>query len=503
MKNKFKVLFIYPNSMMVTLLPVHISQLSACLKKNNFQVELFDTTYYPTEKAGFEEKKVELLQLKPFNLKDYGIVFKKNNIYDDLKKKILQYKPDLIGISLVQDTAALGCKLLKFVRQCSSTPIIAGGVYAYWSAEELLEKDYIDMVCVGEGEGAIVELCQKMETNQDITNIDNIWVKKGKEIIKNKVRPLCDINNNPFIDYSIFEKNRVGRPMFGKIFSMIHVEIDRGCSYNCTYCGAPSIRKYYKDNTSGRYYRQKRIDRILDEMKYLKEKYSPNYIDFDAESFLTRSVKQLELFAKRYKKEINLPFWCQSRPEDVTREKLKIIKDMGCADMQYGIEHGNQEFRKKMLNRDVSNERMLEGCHLTEEAGIPYTVNNIIGFPHETRELVWDTINFNRQIKPKTANCYLFTPYKGTWLYKYCVENDFIDVNSETFQLLDGADIRYDKINKEELYGLQRTFCLYSILDESKFPMIKKAEKFNEEGNAAFCELKKEFYKVMNWKINI
>ncbi len=66
-KKDFRVLFIYPNTMMATLVPIHISQLSSCLKNIGVQADLFDTTYYHTEEISFEQKKVELLQIKPFD----------------------------------------------------------------------------------------------------------------------------------------------------------------------------------------------------------------------------------------------------------------------------------------------------------------------------------------------------------------------------------------------------------------------------------------------------
>jgi radical SAM superfamily enzyme YgiQ (UPF0313 family) len=495
-KNKdFKVLFVYPNTMMATLLPLNISLLSACLKEAGFQVELFDTTYYPTEEINFEWKKVKLLQIKPYNLSEAGILFKKTNIYADLQKKILEYQPNLIAVTLVEDTVELACDLLQSVRTYSNVPIIAGGVYVHFSAEELIKKDFIDMVCVGEGEEALVELCQHMCCDKDITKIPNIWISKNGKVFKNPIRPPVNLDDLPFLDFDVFEKSRLGRPMHGTVFRMIHVELDRGCPYNCTYCEAPAIRKRYKDCTNSQYYRQKSPGRTIAEMKYLKEKYDPNYVDFNSESFLAKNPKALENLAQQYKKEINLPFWCQSRPETVTEEKLEIIKDMGCADLQYGIEHGNAEFREKMLSRKVSNGKMLEACLLTEKSGIPYTVNNIIGFPGETRELVWDTIMFNRQINPKTMNCYFFTPYRGTWLYSYCVENGYLDLGSKTMQLLDGGEIKYDKITREELYGLQRTFSLYARLGEEWFPKIRIAEKLDEQGNKMYEELAKVFRK--------
>ena len=56
LKEKFRVLFIYPNTMMATLVPIHLSVLSSCLKEKGFETDLFDTTYYKTEEISFEEK---------------------------------------------------------------------------------------------------------------------------------------------------------------------------------------------------------------------------------------------------------------------------------------------------------------------------------------------------------------------------------------------------------------------------------------------------------------
>jgi radical SAM superfamily enzyme YgiQ (UPF0313 family) len=166
---------------------------------------------------------------------------------------------------------------------------------------------------------------------------------------------------------------------------------------------------------------------------------------------------------------------------------------MGCQNMQFGIEHGNEEFRKKILNRHYSNEQMLNAFKIVEENHLAYTVNNIIGFPDETRELVFDTINVNRQINPTTMNVYFFTPYRGTRLYEYCLEKGYLSKDDKVHQLLDGAPLRMNSITYEELKGLQRTFPLYAKLPEDLFPQIRIAEKFDDAGNEMFAKLKQVF----------
>lgn len=494
MRRNFKVLFIYPNTMMATLLPLHFSMLSACLKKNKIDVRLFDTTYYKTEEKSFEQKKVDLLQVKKFNLEDGGITFKKTDIYDDLRKMVDEYKPDLIGITLVEDTFKLGMSLLAAIDD-RNISVIAGGVFVNFFADQLIKDKKIDMLCLGEGEEALVELCQAMSEGRDYNHIKNIWIKqKDGSVIKNPLRPLMNLDALPYLDLDIFEPNRMCRPMQGRLFRMLHVELQRGCPYDCTYCEAPAIRKLYKVQTGSLYFRQKTNKRIISELKHLVNKHKPDYINFSAEAFLSISDKNLMELKEMYVKEINIPFWCQSRPETVTENKIKMLKDMGCSDMQFGIEHGNEEFRSKILNRHCSNKRMLDAFKIVEKYKIPYTVNNIIGFPGETRELIFDTINFNRLIKPKTINCYMFTPYRGTSLRKFCVDNGYLDPEASTLQLLDGAEYKYDTITKKELYGLQRTFSLYARFPESEFDQIKSAEGCTEEGNAIFKKLSDLYY---------
>jgi len=275
------------------------------------------------------------------------------------------------------------------------------------------------------------------------------------------------------------------------MFRMLHIEFQRGCPFSCTYCEAPSIRKMYKDIGFNNYFRQKSIERFIAELKYLKEKYKPDYIYFSAESFLTVKIKELRKLAKIYKSEIALPFWCQSRPELITNENIALLKDMGVADMQFGIEHGNEEFRAKILNRHCTNRKILEGLRIIEKYKIPYTVNNIIGFPEETRDLIFDTIELNKLINPKNMNCNLFTPYTGTYLRQYCIEKAYLKEDAKTQQCLDGADYNYKNITKKELKGLQRTFSLYVRLPDTEYKRIERAEKFDDKGNKIFKELSK------------
>jgi len=170
---KFKVLLVYPNLQLVNLLPSNIAVLSAYLKKAGMDVRLFDTTLYRTAEKSVDEIRVEHMQLRPFNLEEKGVTYKSTDIYEDFKKLVEDYKPDLIGISATDDTVELGVELVSKVRD-KKIHTIMGGVFPTFAPEEAINNDNIDSICIGEGEKALLELCEKMRDGKDITKIKNV-----------------------------------------------------------------------------------------------------------------------------------------------------------------------------------------------------------------------------------------------------------------------------------------------------------------------------------------
>ncbi len=491
---QFKVLLVYPNLMLVSLLPNNIALLSACLKKEGYEVRVFDTTLYKTTDKTNDEMRVERMQVRKFSIEDVGIEVKKQDVYEDFARVVKEYNPDLIGVSVVDDTVEMGLNLIKKA-DCKNTPVIFGGVHAILNAEELIKKEQVDILCIGEGEEALFELCNCLRSNLPYDHIKNLWIKKKNgTIIKNELRPPVNLSTLPFEDFSVFEKQRLFRPMQGKMLAMIPINFDRGCPYRCTFCDAPTLFDLYKEAGFG-YYRVKSIERIYEEMKYQTSRFSVSYFYFNSETFLSMPVKKLKEFAEMYS-EFGLPFWCQTRIETITEEKIKILKEMNCDRISIGLEHGNEELRKKMLKKNFTNKQVIEGFKILNKYNMKVSVNNMIGFPDETREMVFDTINLNRQIKVDSVNGFVFQPYCGTYLRDYCIKKGYLPEDNTMIDNPIGSSVlNMPQLSKEEIEGLLRTFVLYVRLPKKYYPKIKEAEELNDNGDKVLAELREIFFK--------
>ncbi len=494
---KFRVLLIHANSSMDTLIPPNLAILSGILKRGGNEVKLFDTTFYNTRGFTGDDARVRTLQVKETKFEELGIYFNTTDMKEDFLKIVEEYKPDLIGLSAVELTFEMGMGLVNAVKSIKpDINVVVGGAHALTSPEKVISEKNVDIVCVGEAENAFVELCEKIKNNEDYTGILNLWVKKDGKVYKNKLGNLINMDDLPYQDWEIFDKRRIYKPMSGHIGETGCFELTRGCMYSCTYCINELLNKAHKHKN----YRVKSISKFIDEVKYFKDKYGLKYVYILAEMFLPTTKQRLRDFSRLWKEKVGIPFWCQVRVEGVDEESARLLEEAGCASVAAGIESGNEEFRKRMIHRMMSNEKIIEAFKILKKTKMQVSANSVVGFPEETREMIFDTIELNRKVNPDNIMIHVFNPYRGTSLYELCVEKEYISSNHMAGDYRSDFTLNMPQITKEEILGLQRTFAMYVKFPKEMWPEIRIAEKSDEKGNKKFEELSKVFKETYLYK---
>ena len=500
--SKQRILLVYPNERDMSLVPPVIGLFSGILRGRGHTVSMFDSTGYDFEgKADSNVEEEKNLFNAPIDAaSSKGIIKKLTNMYDDFVNKVDEFQPTLIAMTVTESTFMRGIKLIDHLRFKKKYNIltIVGGVFATFSPERVIREDAVDIVCIGEGEEPLVEICERLEKSKNILRIANLWVKKKDgTIVKNNPGPAVDINSLPPIDFTIFEDDRFYRPMRGKVYRMLPIETHRGCPYTCTFCNSPAQNILYDEVTQSKFFRKKSTEKIREELISFRDNWKGEYVFFWADTFLAWSQLELEEFAEMYS-EFKFPFWCQSRPETVADhvkgyEKLKILKDIGLHHMSFGMEHGNEEYRAKVIDRPYKNKDAIQALKNPVKLDIPITINNIIGFPDETPSLAMDTVEINRKIESFNLSCSTFAPFQGTVLRTYAENKGYIDKDLIAPPNVDWSTLNMPNFSKEEIYGLQRTFVMYVKFPKSRWAEIDKAKELTPEGDKIWDQLKKEF----------
>jgi hypothetical protein len=211
-----------------------------------------------------------------------------------------------------------------------------------------------------------------------------------------------------------------------------------------------------------------------------------------ADTFFAWTNHELAEFAEMYQ-DIKLPFWCQTRPETVKYDILKMLQDVGLNRINYGIEHGNYQFRKDVVDRKYPDDVVVKAGEITKSLGISFNGNNIIGYPLETRTLSFDTIELNRKVPTDTMSCSIFTPYYGTPLRELAVKHGFMDPDIICPSNSDDTVLTMPNYTSEEMRGLRRCFAMYVRFPKDRWKEIEIAEKLTPEGDAKWDALRSEF----------
>jgi anaerobic magnesium-protoporphyrin IX monomethyl ester cyclase len=425
-----RVLFLYPNSEGYGGIPNGIALLSACLKQADFETACFDTTF-------IKSPPIDHLQRQKYGTvkkSDASRVWKHTRLTDKkieemLTNQVELFKPDLVAVSLAEVNFLYGISLLKALKQHHDIPVIAGGIFPTLCPELVIKEDYADAVCIGEGEDAIIEFADCVVEGKPWC-VENLWVKfKDGSIGKNMIRKLKNLDELPFQDWSIFDERHIYKPYCGGFYRTGFFEFGRGCQFNCSYCCTSALRQLYKG--LGSFIRFKSIDKALDEVCYMKQKYGLELIFVTDDDFLFMTSDRFNYFCEQYKKRVCLPFFIQTRSETVTEEKIKKLKEITpnpeISTIAIGIEHGSEEYRRKYMNRLMKNADLERAFSIIHKHGLRSTANVIMACPHETHQDFLETIKLLRRIHPKSVSVSYLQPFHGTRMRQMCVEAGYIE----------------------------------------------------------------------------
>lgn len=374
--------------------PLGILYISAFLKKNGFDCEVFDSTF---------------------------------NSRVTLEQKIISDKPKIIAIYSNLVTKVNVVKLMKFIRSqptLNHTKIILGGPDITYNTNNYL-KSGADALVIGEGEETMFELADHyLNGKRSLHEISGIAFLKGSQEVKTSARiKMKDLADLPWPDRQAINLNNyidVWKQHHGH--STVSVSTQRGCPYTCKWC---STAVY------GQSYRRRPAADVADELRWIKETYNPDSIWFVDDVF-TVSHKWLEEFCDlMVEADLGLKFECITRAERLNETVLGQLKKAGCFRIWIGAESGSQRIIDAMDRRvDVNVVRSM--IRKTKAHGIETGTFIMVGYPGEDESDITETISHLIESDPDHFTITLSYPIRGTELFNEVESKIITEGNWET-----------------------------------------------------------------------
>ena len=483
-----RFLMIYPNQWAIGNKPIGIATLSAVLKSRGHHFKLFDfTPFVLGEGRGYEgvgEMSMEFRPVKNPERLPPRRRLPKSEAFQMLVNEIEEFKPDIIGLSALSDDYPLGLQALRHVRaRFSNIPVIVGGLHPTVDPIGVMNESCVDMICIGEGEGTIADLGERFDRREDLSTIPNLWVKTPKGIVQNMVRPLIqDLDSLPYPDWTIYPEVSFYKPFNGYVYKYGDFEMSRGCPYKCSYCINVELQNVYAGK--GNYHREKSVKRIIEEICWFKQHYGIEFLKFWDESFLLMSQERLEALTNDYGEKIGLPFAIETTAQSVNPQTAPWLKRFGCATASLGLETGNVDLRRGVLDKNTDNAAYEQAYALLRQYGVRGVSFNMIGLPFERRKDIFESIHLNKHLRTDGQSVSIFYPYKGTPIRKFCEERGFLDEEFEqrlfastsvdfgTYTRGVGSVLKLCDVNSAELVRLRNFFSWYVFAPYWMWPLI-------------------------------
>jgi radical SAM superfamily enzyme YgiQ (UPF0313 family) len=272
-----------------------------------------------------------------------------------------------------------------------STKVIWGGPDAMARPEELAKADYVDFICIGEGEHFVPELFNNGFDPNTRGNYPNGLASpvSCEDMLYPDLEPWrswCESNYVP-------------------------VMLGRGCPYSCTYCSNSYYKELWNDSNE-HFYRTRPMDQVFTEIESSLSQFPKTKgVGVHTETF----GEQVERFTDEYKRRgCTFSYVTSSRPDALTEEKVRRMVETNCVYCGMGIEAGEESVRRKYLKRYMTDEQIIKAFGWLHDAGIETHSFNIIGLPGEDLDSIKKSVELNRKCGIKKAQYTILYPFQKT-----------------------------------------------------------------------------------------
>jgi len=308
------------------------------------------------------------------------------------------------------------------IRGKMSVPIVMAGT-GPTLYPTLLEGAAIDLVIRGEAEAPMTAIVQSIGDGADILELPVIpgvgrW--DGQHWLETPTGTPTPMTDIPLANKDLYYE----RYSFMRQFPFKRFLTSRGCHHRCTYCYISSLNQLLPTK-SDRKVRRKHPEQAVEEVAREQARGPLTHVHFSDDLF-TNDADWLEQFAPAYRREVGIPFTCNTSAELIDDRVAAALAEAGCHAIGFAVETGNSELRKTVLRKGVRTEHMHKASSSLRKHDIRLATFNMIALPGETVDQAMETVELNAQLQTDFIRLNYAFPMPGTGMTQYAIDHGYL-----------------------------------------------------------------------------
>ncbi len=336
--------------------------------------------------------------------------------------------PDIVGISAIFNSNAGYLHPISDIakRLWPDAIIVAGGglptnMYSY----VFKMASAINAVVIGEGEKPFLGLVKANDKMHYLANAKG-WMTRQNE--RDGFPPTSDfiedLDEIPFLRYDLIEFDQYQRlsPYHGKRESnniCAGIMTSRGCPYFCSFCSSHTVH--------GRRFRYYSSERVLKDILKLKEIYGVNILLFQDDNFIVNKKRAMKILKSLASKDMTIEFPNGLSIMHLKEDVIDALKEAGLKIATLAVESGCERVLNEIIKKPYSKLSTVRNTvGLLREKDIYIRAFFIIGFPGESKEEIFESVNFMKDIGFNWVALFIATPIAGSEIYELCKKNNLL-----------------------------------------------------------------------------
>jgi anaerobic magnesium-protoporphyrin IX monomethyl ester cyclase len=371
--------------------------------------------------------------------------------------RLKSFRPEVVGVHTKTLTYARSVEVARRAR-AEGAFVVAGGPDSATRTTEYLDAGF-DAVVPAEGEDALIELARRIHEGADPLGIPGLVLRRGDRVVRGPPRQfLRDLDALPLPAWDLVDMDGyLGRWQRNTGERRAAVLTSRGCPFDCSWCSKP---------TFGRTFRQQSPERVVEELRALKEEYRVDYVRFCDDVFGVSRSWIDRLLTLLIEEKLDLRWECLARVDLLKPDLLRRMRVAGLERVYVGVESGSQKMLD-LMNRGTSLAQVERTADALRREGIRQFWFLMLGYPGETLEDIEATLQLFRKFSPEEYSVSIAVPVPGTRFHESV--KDRLTGGARTSRGSGGKTLLYEAAYPEVLYRWQQArFDLEAALGKAR-----------------------------------